>query len=184
MNKYQEAYLKAMEFKTRRHFLKKCASGLGAIALASMAGCGNESIKTIEKIANLDNPLSPKPSMFMPKAKRVIFLHMAGAPSQLELFDYKPLLHKLDGQDCPQSLLEGKQFAFIQGTPKMLGPQYSFDQYGQSGAWVSDRLPHFSTVVDEVAFLKAMHTDQFNHAPAQLLLHTGSARLGRPPMQT
>jgi hypothetical protein len=102
---------------------------------------------------------------------------MAGAPSQLELFDYKPDLMKLNGQDCPQSLLEGKRFAFIRGVPKMLGPQASFKQYGQSGAWVSEHLPHFSTIVDEVSFLKAMTTDQFNHAPAQLLVHSGSPRL-------
>jgi hypothetical protein len=107
---------------------------------------------------------------------------MAGAPSQLELFDYKPLLHKLDGQDCPPSLLEGKRFAFIRGVPQMLGPQAKFEQRGKSGAWVSEHLPHFSNVVDEVSFLKAVQTDQFNHAPAQLMMHTGSPRLGRPSM--
>jgi hypothetical protein len=105
---------------------------------------------------------------------------MAGAPSQLELFDYKPALMKLDGQDCPQSLLEGKRFAFIRGVPKMLGPQAKFAQHGESRAWVSEHLPHFSTIVDEVSFLKAVTTDQFNHAPAQLLVHTGGPRLGRP----
>src|SRR5690606_8164527 len=110
---------------------------------------------------------------FAPRAKRVIFLHMAGAPSQLELFDYKPDLQRLNGELCPESLLEGKRFAFIQGTPKMLGPQATFRQRGESGAWVSDLLPYLSQVVDEVTFLKAMHTDEFNHAPAQLLLHTG-----------
>ena len=104
---------------------------------------------------------------------------MAGAPSQLELFDYKPALMKLDGQDCPQSLLEGKRFAFIRGVPKMLGPQAKFAQYGESRAWVSEHLPHFSTIVDEVSFLKAVTTDQFNHAPAQLLVHTGGPRLGQ-----
>jgi hypothetical protein len=107
---------------------------------------------------------------------------MAGAPSQLEMFDFKPDLQKLDGQDCPPSLLDGKKFAFIRGVPKMLGPQATFQQYGQSRAWVSEHLPHFSTVVDEVTFLKAVQTDQFNHGPAQLLMHTGSARLGRPSM--
>jgi hypothetical protein len=130
----------------------------------------------------LQNPLLPKLPHFAAKAKAVIYLHMAGSPSQLELFDYKPDLQKLHGLDCPQSLLEGKTFAFIRGTPKMLGPQGDFKQYGQSGAWVSDYLPHFQNVVDDVSFLKAMHTDQFNHAPAQLLVHTGSARLGRPGM--
>lgn len=105
---------------------------------------------------------------------------MAGAPSQLELFDFKPELAKLDGQDCPPSLLEGKKFAFIRGIPKMLGPQATFRQHGESGAWISNYLPHLSTVADMPAFLKAVQTDQFNHAPAQLLMHTGSARLGRP----
>jgi hypothetical protein len=124
--------------------------------------------------------MAPKPSHFLGKAKRVIYLHMAGAPSQLELFDYKPELAKLNGLDCPQSLLEGKKFAFIRGTPKMLGPQANFRQHGQSGTLISDHLPHFASVVDEVALIKAMHTDEFNHAPAQLFMLTGGARLGRP----
>lgn len=123
---------------------------------------------------------APRMPQFSPKAKRVIYIHMAGSPSQLELFDYKPELVKYHGKDCPQEYLEGKKFAFIRGVPKMLGPQGKFAQYGQSGAWLSDYLPHLQTVVDDVTFLKAMHTDQFNHAPAQLLMHTGSARLGRP----
>jgi hypothetical protein len=107
---------------------------------------------------------------------------MAGAPSQLELFDYKPELMKIDGQDCPPSFLEGKQFAFITGVPKMLGPQAKFAQHGESRAWISENLPHLTTIADEVTFLKAVTTDQFNHAPAQLLMHTGSARMGRPSM--
>ncbi len=107
---------------------------------------------------------------------------MAGAPSHLELFDYKPALHELDGQLCPDSLLQGKRFAFIRGVPKMLGPQATFKQHGDSGAWISNYLPHLSTVADELTFLKAVYTDQFNHAPAQLLMHTGSPRLGRPSM--
>ena len=117
---------------------------------------------------------------YAPKAKRVIYLHMAGAPSQLEMFDYKPELEKLDGKPCPPSLLAGKRFAFIQGTPEMLAARANFQQHGQSGAWVSDLLPHFSQVADEVAFLKAVHTEEFNHAPAQLLMQTGSPRAGRP----
>lgn len=124
----------------------------------------------------------PKPPHFPAKAKRVIFLHMAGAPSQLELFDYKPELKKLHNKLCPQSLLDGKRFAFIRGVPKMLGPQAEFQQYGDSGAFVSNNLPHFASIADEVSFLKAVNTDQFNHAPAQLFVHTGSPRLGRPSM--
>ena len=103
---------------------------------------------------------------------------MAGAPSQLELFDYKPDLQRLDGKTCPASFLEGKRFAFIQGVPKMLGPQFPFKRCGESGATVSDRLPHFQSVVDKVCFIKSMATTQFNHAPAQLLLHTGNQNLG------
>ena len=129
-----------------------------------------------------DDPLMPRSPHFPGKAKHVIFLHMAGAPSQHELFDYKPLLQRLDGQQTPSSLLEGKRFAFIRGIPKLLGPQATFAQHGDSGAWVSNHLPHFSKVVDDVTFLKAMHTDEFNHAPAQLFLYTGSPRLGRPSL--
>ncbi len=178
MNILQEALYRKHQLNTRRHFLKQCATGLGGMALSSLLGCSNK-LPTLES--------NPTPSItgishFAPKAKRVIFLHMAGAPSQLELFDYKPELLKLDGKDCPASLLEGKNFAFISGVPKMLGPQASFKQHGQSGAWISNRLPHFSGVADDICFLKAMHTDQFNHAPAQLFLHSGSARLGRPSM--
>ncbi len=157
---------------TRRHFLKSASAGLGAIAFASL-GSGQPS---------LSDPLTVRDPHYAPRAKRVIFLHMAGGPSSLELFDYKPELARLHGQDCPPSLLEGKRFAFIRGIPKMLGPQASFHQHGESGAWISNHLPHLGHVADKVAFLKAMHTDEFNHAPAQLLVHTGSPRLGRPSM--
>lgn len=169
---------------TRRHFLKECAMGFGSLALGSLlqsCGLGSASSGAASGIAfDPAHPLAPKLPMFPGKAKSVIYLHMAGAPSQLELFDYKPELMKLDGQDCPQSLLQGKRFAFIRGVPKMLGPQAKFAQHGQSGTWVSEHLPHFSTIVDEVSILKAVTTDQFNHAPAQLLMQTGGARLGRP----
>ncbi|MEM7659268.1 MAG: DUF1501 domain-containing protein [Bacteroidota bacterium] len=163
---------------TRRHFVKNGLLGLGAAALGSLMGCGTTAPSAID----LSNPLLAKAAPFAPKAKRIIFLHMAGAPSQLELFDFKPELHQLDGQDCPDSFLEGKRFAFIQGVPKMLGPQVRFGQHGESGAWVSTLFPNFTKVVDEVAFLKAMYTDEFNHAPAQLFMHTGFPRQGRPSM--
>jgi len=174
-----EAQYAAMHHHTRRHFIKESAMGLGALALGSLLGCGNKS-SVVNSLFDAANPLSPRPPMFPGKARAVIFIHMAGAPSQLELFNYKPELAKLDGQDCPPSLLEGKRFAFIRGVPKMLGPQATFRQHGQSGLWLSDNLPHLSTVIDDMAILNAVTTDQFNHAPAQLLMHTGSARLGRP----
>jgi hypothetical protein len=180
----KEANETAIRFFTRRHFLRESAMGLGALAFGSLLGCDSRSPKNASNVFDPAKPLAPKMPMFPGKARAIIYLHMAGAPSQLELFDYKPDLMKLDGQDCPPSLLEGKRFAFIRGVPKMLGPQAKFQQHGQSAAWVSEHLPHFSTIVDEVSFLKAVTTDQFNHAPAQLLMHSGSARLGRPSMGT
>lgn len=186
MNIFEEAQLRQAEHLTRRHFLMQCTTGLGAMALSSLMGCSWGDKKAgaagSSLVRDLSRPFVPMSPHFAPKAKSVIFLHMAGAPSQLELFDYKPELQKLDGLDCPQSLLEGKKFAFIKGVPKMLGPQAQFKQYGQSGALISHHLPHFAQMADEVTFLKAMHTDQFNHAPAQLLMQTGGARLGRPSM--
>ena len=176
-----EAQHRIAKYNTRRHFLQKCMSGLGAVALNSLAGCGGSS-GSKANIAKTDISSGILKPHFPGKAKNIIFLHMAGAPSQLELFDYKPVLNQLDGKDCPQSLLEGKKFAFIKGVPQMLGTQAKFKQHGQSGAYVSDYLPHFSQMVDEVTFLKAVHTDEFNHAPAQLFMHTGSPRLGRPSM--
>jgi hypothetical protein len=177
----KEAEHTAIQQHTRRHFLKESAMGFGALALSSLLGsCGTNSSESSGSLFDASNPLVPRSPMFPGKAKSVIYLHMAGAPSQLELFSYKPELAKLDGQDCPQSLLEGKKFAFIRGVPKMLGPQAKFKQYGQSGLWLSDNLPHLSTVADDIAMLNAVTTDQFNHAPAQLLMQTGSARLGRP----
>lgn len=160
--------------------MRTCTTGLGALALSGFLGCNKKDLLR-------EGPLSSESKLsglhhFAPRAKRVIYLHMAGSPSQLELFDYKPELNKLHDQPCPSSLLEGKRFAFIRGVPKMLGHQAQFAQHGQSGAWVSDRLPYFSKVVDEVCFLKALHTDEFNHAPSQLLMFTGSPRLGRPSM--
>lgn len=163
---------------SRRHFLLESAAGLGTAALATMLGsCRPESASGLSVPVDA---MAPRPPHFPAKAKRVIYLHMAGAPSQLELFDYKPELQKLNNKLCPPSLLEGKRFAFIRGVPKMLGPQAEFRQRGQSGAYISDHLPHFATVADEVSFLKAVYTDQFNHAPAQLFVHTGGPRLGRP----
>ncbi len=177
----QQQQQRVLQDITRRHFLQAGATGIGAAALASLLGCeAPPSVAQADARQGVRDPMAPLVPHFPPKAKRVIFLHMAGAPSQLELFDYKPVLARLDGQLCPESLLEGKRFAFIKGIPKMLGPQATFQQHGESRAWVSDRLPHLAQVVDQLAFLKAMHTDEFNHAPAQLLVHTGGPRLGRP----
>ncbi|WP_158857080.1 DUF1501 domain-containing protein [Lunatibacter salilacus] len=181
MNLQQELQYRTLQRETRRHFLKQCAQGLGSIALGSLIGCGASSTQEEQASAVMES-LAAKMPHFAPTAKRIIYLHMAGAPSQLELFDYKPELGKLDGKDCPPSLLEGKKFAFIQGVPKMLGPQAEFKPRGESGMMISDWLPHFSTIADDVSLIRTMHTDEFNHAPAQLLLQTGGPRLGRPSM--
>ncbi len=174
-NLIKELQYRTVEQETRRHFLKSLGFGIGAVGLGSlMSGCGSAG----SSLGGLEEEV--KIPQFAPKAKRVIYIHMAGAPSQLEMFDYKPELVKYDGVDCPAEFLEGKKFAFIQGVPKMLGPQGDFKQYGQSGAWMSNYVPFLQTMADEITFVKSMHTDQFNHAPAQLLMHTGSARLGRP----
>lgn len=176
----KEAQEALMQLGTRRHFLKESAMGLGALAMGSLFGSCRNKASTNDIVFDPAHPLMPKFPHFPGKARSVIYLHMAGAPSQLELFDYKPELTKMDGQSCPPSLLEGKRFAFIRGVPKMLGPQAKFSQRGESRAWISDNMPHLATVADEISFLKAVTTDQFNHAPAQLMMHTGSARLGRP----
>lgn len=178
----KEALLHQGQLETRRLFLKQLGLGLGAMSLGGLLGCqtGNSTLGaegfTGQTLDALKHP------HFAPRAKSVIYIHLAGAPSQLELFDYKPELEKLDGQPCPPSLLEGKRFAFIRGVPKMLGPQATFKQHGESGAWISNRVPHLASLADDLTFFKAVYTDQFNHAPAQLLMHTGSPRLGRPSM--
>jgi len=124
--------------------------------------------------------MAPRKPMFPAKAKAVIYLHMAGSPSQIDLFEHKPMLAKLHGQPCPKQYLEGKRFAFIKGVPKMLAPQFKYAQHGQSGQWISELLPGFASVVDQTAVLRSIYTDQFNHSPAQLLMHTGQPRLGYP----
>ena len=162
----EELAARELRSVTRRQFLQNCTTGLGSIWLASQHAMATGS--------------SAGWQHERPKAKRVIFLHMVGAPSQLELFDYRPELKKLDGKDCPTSYLEGQRFAFIQGTPQMLGPQFPFKQYGDSGAWFSDRLPHLAQHADKLCFIKTMQTDQFNHGPAQLMVHSGQSRIGYP----
>ena len=173
-----ELEMARVQAQTRRQFLRNCSTGLGGMFLGAMASTLLANPEKLDFSRDAGTPLAKLPPQFRAKARRVIYLHMAGGPSQLELFDYKPDLIRIDGQDCPASFLEGKRFAFISGVPKMLGPQFPFHQAGKSGAWITDRLPHFEKHIDEACFLRSVRTDQFNHAPAQLLLHTGSPRLG------
>ena len=154
----------------RRWFLEQCGVGLGAAALTSL--CADAST----------NPLAPKQPHHAAKAKRVIYLFMAGAPSHLEMFDYKPQLAKFDGTLPPADLLKGYRAAFINPNSKLLGPKFKFAKHGQNGAELSELLPHLATVVDDIAILKGMQTDAFNHAPAQILMNTGSQQFGRPSM--
>ena len=119
---------------------------------------------------------------FAPRAKAVIFLFMAGGPSQIDLFDPKPLLNQLDGQVTPKSFVEGKRFAFLKPDAKLLGSSRRFGQYGESGAHLSELLPHHRGIVDDVCFLKGMKTDVFNHGPAKVFVNTGSPQFGRPSM--
>jgi hypothetical protein len=176
MNPFEEIRLAATEQATRRHFLKESLGGLAAFwcGLSARQAPGSSHTGGHDPA----RPLAARATQITPKAKRVIFIHLSGAPSQLELFEYKPELKKLDGQDCPQEFLQGKRFAFIRGVPQLLGPLYPFQQVGEAGFWISDRLPHFQKVADKVCFIRTMHSDQFNHAPAELLVHTGNQNLG------
>jgi hypothetical protein len=173
-----------LEQATRRHFLFEAAAGLGSIWLAETAAAeaapASGASPAPRRPAGSSGGRRPGVGQRAAKARRVIYLHMVGAPSQLELFDYKPVLARFDGRECPQSYLEGQRFAFIQGVPLMMGPQYPFAQQGASGAWVSDRLPRFAQLVDDVCFIKTLQTDQFNHGPAQLMVHCGQPRVGYP----
>ncbi|MFG0333634.1 MAG: DUF1501 domain-containing protein [Maioricimonas sp. JB049] len=168
---------RVLQAQTRRHFLKDCQTGLGAIALATLMG-------DVAPAAPqpVQNPLSPRQPHFAPKVKNVIYLHMSGGPPQHDLFDWKPELVKHSGEPCPAEYTRGERFAFIKGTPKLLGTPHKFEQKGQSGAWVSEVLPNIGELADDLCFVKSMYTDQFNHAPAELLLFTGSPRQGRPSM--
>ncbi len=162
---------------TRRHFFAECGVGVGKIALASLL---TGALPRPARAADAPNPLAPKWPHFAPKAKRVIHLFMAGAPSQLDLFDHKPELARLEGKPLPPSVIGGQRYAFIRPDAAVLGPRFQFKKHGRCGAELSELLPHLAGVVDDVCFIKSMHTDQFNHAPAQIFLNTGFAQPGRP----
>ncbi len=159
-----------LKLETRRHFFRECGVGVGAMALSSILGRSS----TANDAAS--NPMTQA------RAKRVIYMFMAGGPSQLELFDHKPLLAELHGKPTPAEFMKDKRFAFLKGTEKLLRPYRPFQQHGQSGAWLSDLLPHHRKIVDDVCFIKSMKTDVFNHGPAKLFTNTGSPQPGRPSM--
>src|SRR5438477_305439 len=164
---------------TRRWFFRECGVGLGAIALSTLLG---ETFAGAASKITGANTLAPRQPHFAPKAKRVIFLFMAGAPSHLEMFDNKPELTKWDGKLPPADLLKDYRAAFINPNSKLLGPKYKFARHGKSGSELSELLPRLAEVVDDIAIVKSMHTDAFNHAPAQIFMNTGSVQFGRPSM--
>ncbi len=179
MNSPQE--ITSLQSLTRRHFFGRCAMGLGGIALASLLS--DKPLLGAAPGASA-NPMAPKPPHFKPRARNIIYLFMAGGPSQLELFDYKPKLVELNGQPIPQSFIEGKRFAFMgssHGT-NLLGTRRQFKQCGRSGAWVGELFPHTATIVDDITLVKSCATNLFNHAPAKLFMNTGSGQFGRPSM--
>jgi hypothetical protein len=167
--------------QTRRHFFKDCALGVGKIALASLMAEGSLRAQERPRFAS---PLEPRPPHFPAKVKNVIYLFMAGGPSQLELFDYKPRLQELDGQLIPESYLRNRRFAFMSSftNPRLLGVRRRFARHGRSGAYVSELLPHIAGIVDDIAILPAVATEVFNHGPAKLFMNTGTAQFGRPSM--
>lgn len=169
-----------LQQQTRRHLFQQCGIGLGATALGQLLGSDAKSMANDAS----SNPLAPKPTHFPPRAKRVIFLFMAGGPSQLEMFDHKPMLTKLNGEPMPQSYIEGKRFAFMDSSHRinLLGSKRTFAKYGECGAWVSDLLPYTAKIVDELTFLHTCKTDLFNHAPAKLFMNAGTGQFGRPSM--
>lgn len=160
---------------SRRWFLKDCGLGLGAIALTSLEARANAS-------GLVDNPMAPKQPHFSGKAKNVIFLFMGGAPSHLDLFDNKPELARLNGTKPPAELLKNYQSAFINPGNNLLGPKFKFKKYGQAGTEMAEILPHLGSVADDIAVIRSMHTEAFNHAPAQIMLSTGSQQFGRPSL--
>lgn len=164
--------------RTRRHFFHECGVGVGKMALAGLLAEATRA----EAADAVADPLAPRPAHFPGRAKAVIQLFMAGAPSQLDLFDYKPTLAKIEGKPIPPEVIGGQRYAFIRSDAGVLGPQFSFAKHGECAAELSEMLPHLAKVVDKIAIVKSCRTDQFNHAPAQLFMNCGFAQPGRPSM--
>jgi hypothetical protein len=167
---------------TRRHLLKMAGYGVGSLALSAMMSESGFAAFQKQQSHKRTDPFAPKLPMFAPKAKRVIYLFMAGAPSQIDLFDSKPLLQKHNGEPIPPEFTKGERFAFIKGTPRLLGSPHQFTKSGKCGHEISNLLPGLQSIADDVCIVRSMHTDQFNHAPAQLFMNTGNQIPGRPSM--
>ncbi len=164
--------------QTRRHFFQDCGVGVGKIALASLL-VGERAEASATTAAR---PSAARAPHFTPRARSVIFLFMAGAPSQLDLFDNKPRLAQLEGKPLPPSIVGDQRYAFIRPDAGLLGPRFAFRRHGESGAELSTALPYTAAIADQIAIVRSMHTDQFNHAPAQIFLNSGFSLPGRPSM--
>lgn len=173
MNRHQPPR-PVFDLLNRRAFLQRSGFSLGSAALGSLLARDLPAAQA--------DPIQPRRPHFAPRAKHVIYLHMIGAPSQLDLFDYKPELQARDGQACPPELLKGKRFAFIGDETALQGSPFKFHRNGQSGIWMSELLPHLSKVADELCVIHSLHTNEINHAPAQMFLHSGFGQGGRPSM--
>ena len=174
-----------LQQQTRRHFFNQCGVGVGSMALANLISDSSEAASPEAASPETPrNPLAPKPTHFPARAKRIIYMFMAGGPSQLDMFEHKPMLNQLNGQPIPNSYLEGKRFAFMDSSHRinLLGSRRPFQKYGECGAWVSDLLPHTARIVDELTFIRTCKTDLFNHAPAKLFMNTGTGQFGRPSL--
>jgi hypothetical protein len=178
MNLAKELAAERSRYLSRRWFFRECGLGLGSIALGSLL----RQSAFAGAAASPANPLAPRAPHFAPTAKHVIYLFMAGAPSQLDLFDYKPSLQKWNGQPVPKEVVMGQQYAFIKPDAALYASEFKFAKHGQSGAEVSEAFPHLAEVVDDIAIVKSMQTDAFNHAPGQIFMNTGSQQFGRPSM--
>jgi hypothetical protein len=166
---------------TRRHFFGESGIALGRVALASLlAGEATVQSRSAHGAPGPVSPVTDRPSHYAPRAKRVIYLFMAGAPSQLDMFDFKPELAKHDGQPIPAEIVRGQRYAFIRRDARLLAPRFKFARHGQSGAELSEIIPALAEVADDLTIVKSMHTEQFNHAPAQLFMNTGGSLPGRP----
>src|SRR6266581_4729783 len=182
MNCHDPLYARSSpRMNSRRWFLKECGLGLGKIALASLLTDAFTS-PTRGATVPASEALRPRLPHYPGKAKHIIYLFMAGAPSQLDLFDHKPELTRLEGKPLPPSVIGGQRYAFIRPDAAVLGPRFKFAKHGKCGAELSEVLPHLAKIVDEIAIIKSTRTDQFNHAPAQIFLNTGFAQPGRPSL--
>ena len=174
MNTQPSPLTSIAQARARRWFLKECGLGLGAIAASCLAS------REVKADPATSNPLAPREPHFPPKAKRVIYLFNAGAPSHLELFDNKPELTNQDGKLPPAELLQGYRAAFINPNSALLGPRFKFEKHGQCGLELSEVLPRIGGIADDICLIRSMQTDAVNHAPAQIMMNTGAQLFGRP----